>query len=336
MNRTRLGELLGHFREKRIAVIGDLILDEFVWGKVSRISPEAPVPVVEVSRETYYPGGAANVARNLREFGCGVEVFGLLGTEVHGNLMQKLLDEEGVATGGIVRDPDYPTIVKTRIIAKHQQVVRVDRERKINLDETQQASVLDQLRKRIASLDAIVLEDYGKGIFTQDFTDSVLGITSADGKMVTVDPNPHNPLNWHSLFAAKPNRAEAFAAAGFQWSDPTEPATGDTALLAVGETLLAKWDCQCLLITLSEQGMMLFRRDESPYHTPTKAREVFDVSGAGDTSIALFTLALSAGASPVEAAEIANHAGGVVVGKLGTATLTPEELVASFDGTHGE
>ena len=330
MNRQRLADLLKIFASKRILVIGDLILDEFVWGKVRRISPEAPVPIVEVDRETYYPGGAANVARNLRQFGCDVNVMGILGTEVHGKLMKSLLEEEGIFIDSLVQDTNYPTIVKTRIIAKHQQVVRVDRERKISLSDKQQASVLANFEELLPQLDAVIFEDYGKGLFTQHLTDAILNITSARESMVTVDPNPGNPLRWHSLTAAKPNRLEAFAAAGIPLTDPIEPAIEDHALLEVGDALLQKWDCENLLVTLSEQGMMLFRRDELPYHTPTKAREVFDVSGAGDTSIALFTLALSAGATPIEAAEIANHAGGIVVGKLGTATLTPSELSESF------
>jgi rfaE bifunctional protein kinase chain/domain len=331
MNLQRLAELLHSFTSKRILVIGDLILDEFVWGKVRRISPEAPVPVVEVDRETYYPGGAANVARNLREFGCNVDVIGILGTEVHGVLMKSLLVKEGISTDSLVQDTNYPTIVKTRIIAKQQQVVRVDRERKISLTSEQQAPVLAGFEGLLPQLDAVILEDYGKGLFTQNFTDAILEITSARDVLVTVDPNPSNPLRWHSLSAAKPNRLEAFAAAGFPWSEPIDPVVEDTPLIEVGDALLEKWDCENLLITLSEQGMMLFRRDQPPFHTPTKAREVFDVSGAGDTSIALFTLALSAGASPIEAAQIANHAGGVVVGKLGTATLTPAELSESFE-----
>ncbi len=331
MNRQRLVDLLRVFSSKRILVIGDLILDEFVWGRVHRISPEAPVPVVEVDRETYYPGGAANVARNLRQFGCDVDVIGILGTEVHGKLMKSLLEEDGISTESVVQDTNYPTIVKTRIIAKQQQVVRVDRERKISLNDEQETSVLARFEQLLPQLDAVILEDYGKGIFTQHFTDAILNITSARDSLVTVDPNPGNPLRWHSLSAAKPNRIEAFAAAGFPWTDPIEPATEDNALMDVGDALLEKWDCENLLITLSEQGMMLFRRGEQAFHTPTKAREVFDVSGAGDTSIALFTLALSADATPIEAAEIANHAGGVVVGKLGTATLTPSELSESFE-----
>jgi len=331
MNRQRLVDLLRAFSSKRILVIGDLILDEFVWGKVRRISPEAPVPVVEVERETYYPGGAANVARNLRQFGCDVDVIGILGTEVHGELMKSLLVEDGISINSLVQDTDYPTIVKTRIIAKHQQVVRVDREQIISLTEEQQTSVIAGFRELLPQLDAVILEDYGKGLFTQHFTDAVLNLTSSGDTLVTVDPNPANPLRWHSLSAAKPNRIEAFAAAGIPWTDPVEPVEEDNALLDVGDALLQKWDCENLLITLSEQGMMLFQRGVPPFHTPTKAREVYDVSGAGDTSIALFTLALSAGATPIEAAEIANHAGSVVVGKLGTATLTPSELKSSFE-----
>lgn len=335
MTSDRLDTILQQFSSKRLLVIGDLILDEFIWGRVRRISPEAPVPIVEVDRETYYPGGAANVARNLREFDAATAVMGMLGPHAHADLLLKLLDERAIDTACVLRIPDFQTIVKTRIIARHQQVVRVDREKKRNLTEAQRADALDRLALALPHLDAIILEDYGKGLLDQPTVDAILKLAREADVLIALDPTPSNPLEWRGVHAVTPNRIEAFSAAGEPWADPIDLPLADAALLRVGRKLLEQWACQYLLITLSEQGMMLFRPDSEPYHLPTRAQEVFDVSGAGDTSIALFTLGLISGATPEEAADLANHAGGVVVGKLGTATLDPTELRASFAQHHG-
>ncbi len=331
MTPARLDEILHAARSKRIVVIGDLMLDEFVWGKVGRISPEAPVPVVEVTGESFYPGGAANVARNLRQFVDRTSVVGLLGTDRGGRELRRLLEEDGIETEAAIEDADYATIVKTRIIARQQQVVRVDRERIRTPTAEQIARVVRSLRVQLQETDALILEDYGKGFLSEDLIAQVTDLAHAAGKIVTVDPNPHHRVQWKNVTVVKPNRAEAFLAAGLPWSDPTEPAQDDAALLRVGANLLEQWGTRHLLITLGEQGMMLFGKDEAPLHIPTKARQVFDVSGAGDTAIALFTLSLTCGASAAEAAELANHASAVVVGKLGTATVTPEELRQSFE-----
>jgi len=331
MNLDRIQHLLEQARKRRLLVVGDVMLDEFVWGKVSRISPEAPVPVVEVQRESSYPGGAANVARNLREFCATVHISGLVGQDSHARRLADLLREEGIATGGIIEAEHFETIVKTRIIARQQQVVRVDREKKGALP----AEVVELAAERISALlpevDAIIFEDYNKGFLTQELVDRVSAIASAAGKVITADPNPGNPLRWNGVTTIKPNRSEAFAMAGRSDTGAADVPLKDEALLEVGQILLEKLGVPSLLITLGEHGMILFDRSSPPYHTPTRAREVFDVSGAGDTAIALFTLALSAGATLQEAAEISNHASGVVVGKLGTATLTVEELLASLE-----
>lgn len=328
MTRSRVDEILNP--KKRILVAGELILDEFIWGKVSRISPEAPVPVVEVVSESYNAGGAANVARNLREFVDDVHMLGLAGEGAHADRLHKLLKECGIHLDCVQFDPSYQTICKTRIIARHQQVVRVDRERRSSFTPEQRSQALAQFEELLPSLDAVILEDYAKGLMDQRLADALIERTRAAGKIVTVDPNPSNGVQWHDVTAITPNRSEAFRAAGIPWSDPIDPATEDAPLLEVGQILLEKWRCEYLLITLSEQGMMLFQRGQAPYHIPTRAQEVFDVSGAGDTAIALFTAALAGGATPAEAAEISNHGSGIVVGKLGTATVTREELVASF------
>jgi rfaE bifunctional protein kinase chain/domain len=330
MNARRLKEILGRARTKRILVIGDLMLDEFVWGKVGRISPEAPVPVVEVTGESFYPGGAANVARNLREFIGQVAVVGMFGSDRGGRQLCDLMAEQRIDTASAVEDPDFPTIVKTRIIARNQQIVRVDREQLQSPSPAQVTRIARDVRRRLAKTDAIIFEDYGKGFLSAELVRKICDDARAAGKIVTGDPNPHHPIEWQNVTAVKPNRNEAFLAAGLPWTDPVETPGKDKRLLEAGEILLKKWQTKLLLITLGEHGMMLFERGKKPHHIPTKARQVFDVSGAGDTAIALFTLALCCEASPSEAADIANHASAVVVGKLGTATVTPAELTASF------
>ena len=330
MTKDRVSQLLAAFATKRLLVIGDLMLDEFLWGKVSRISPEAPVPVVEIVKEEFFPGGAANVARNLAEFSKGVRIMGVTGTGLHAERLAGLLTSEGIDVSAVQAHACYQTVVKTRIIARQQHVVRIDREKKQCLRPEHAAAALAQLDALLPEIDAIIIEDYGKGLLSPEFAAAICERARRAGKIVAVDPNPHNPLAWQGVTVIKPNRAEAFASAGLPPSEPVEPPTADAALLEVGRVLLEKWDAENLLITLGEHGVLLFRHDAPPYHAPTRAREVFDVSGAGDTVIALFTLALSAGASTAEAAEIANHASGIVVGKLGTATVTPRELLASF------
>jgi D-glycero-beta-D-manno-heptose-7-phosphate kinase len=330
MNTRRLKQILSRAKTRRIMVIGDLMLDEFVWGKVNRISPEAPVPVIEVTGESFYPGGAANVARNLREFIDSVAVVGLFGTDRGGRQLRELMAETKIDIRGAIEDPKFPTIVKTRIIARNQQVVRVDREQLRSPTPTQVARIISSVRRRLATTDAIIFEDYGKGLLDPGLVAQISAAALGAGKIVTGDPNPHHPIAWENITAIKPNRNEAFLAASLAWTEPVDPPRKDLALLNAGEILLEKWQTRFLLITLGEQGMMLFQRGRRPHHIPTKARQVFDVSGAGDTAIALFTLALACDATPIEAADIANHGSAVVVGKLGTATVTPAELIASF------
>jgi D-glycero-beta-D-manno-heptose-7-phosphate kinase len=335
MKLDRVVDLLREISTKRVLVIGDLMLDEFVWGRVSRISPEAPVPVVEVIRESYYPGGAANVARNVREFTPFVFVMGLIGEDSYAQKLRKLLDGNGISLEGLQHDPSFQTIVKTRIIARQQQVVRVDREQPHSLSDEGQARCIEKVRALLPQLDAVIFEDYGKGFLQQSFVDKVATLAKGAGKLVTADPNPHNRLIWRGTSAVKPNRSEAFAAVNRPWSEPQPDPLRDTPLLLVGAELLRNWKPDLLLVTLGEQGMILFDQENAPFHIPSRAREVYDLSGAGDTAIGLFTLALVSGASAIEAAEISNHASSVVVGKLGTATLTPDELLESFHQRNG-
>jgi len=307
------------FEGRRILVIGDLMLDEFIWGKVSRISPEAPVPVVNVTGESYYPGGAANVARNVREFTRSTSVMGLAGTDASGTRLLDLLRSAAIDTTGVQQDSAHCTSVKTRIIARNQQVVRVDRERRAPLTEEQSARAVAFLARAIPEADAIIAADYGKGFLSQSLADEICRLAREHDKILTVDPHPHTSLDWRGATIIKPNRAEAFAAAGL-------PPSEDHPLPDVAHRLFQRWDCRYLLITLGEDGMMLFQHDAPPHHVPARVQDVFDVSGAGDTAIAVLTVALAAGATPIEAAELANGASGIVVGKLGTATVSPDEL----------
>ena len=319
------------FEKCRILVIGDVMLDHFIWGNVRRISPEAPVPVVEVTKETWYPGGAANVARNIAPFSKHVHLMGRVGRDSAADKLRELLMVDEVDPALLLLSDEVPTISKARVTARQQQIVRVDRERLLKLTEVELEEVERRLRALVPVLDAVIIEDYGKGFVTAELVEVIAKVAGETGLIVTVDPSPHNPLTWRGVSLVKPNRLEAFAAAGLNDSlMPLAPAE-NPELLEVGRVLMEKWDTPKILITLGEQGMLLFEREKAPHHIPTRAREVFDVSGAGDTAIALLTLALAAGQDAVAAAEIANRASGVVVGKLGTARLTPEELVAAFE-----
>jgi len=330
MNLTRLERILDRAPSKRIMVIGDLMLDEFVWGKVGRISPEAPVPVVEVTGESFYPGGAANVARNLREFVDHVAVIGLLGNDRSGQHLRELLGEQKIDISNAVVEESFRTIVKTRIIARHQQVVRVDREQFTSPSARQINKVVAAIRKNIPKTDAIIFEDYGKGFLTTELVSQIARNARSAGKIVAVDPSPRQLIDWRGVTVVKPNRAEAFLAAGVPWREPDDAPAEDVDLKRAGEALLKKWETKYVLVTLGEHGMMLFQEREAPHYIPTKARQVFDVSGAGDTAIALFTLGLACEATPTEAAEIANYGSAVVVSKLGTATVTRDEIDCQF------
>jgi rfaE bifunctional protein kinase chain/domain len=329
MTTQRLREIAEGFSSQRIMVIGDLMLDEYIWGTVSRISPEAPVPVVEVTSDTYYPGGAANVARNAREFTSHVTVTGLAGADSAGERLIELLENSGIDTSGSLRNATLSTTVKTRIIARNQQVVRVDRDQRCALSADRMNQLMENLGPAIAAATGIIVADYGKGFITQELADFIGGTARANGKILAVDPHPHTSLVWRGANTIKPNRAETFLAAGLPQTAPIEPALEDGKLLDAVRRLQSLWQTESLLVTLGEQGMLLFESDRLPYHVPALAKEVFDVSGAGDTAIAALTVSLCAGASFQEAAEIANCASGIAVGKLGTATVTADELLAA-------
>ena len=330
---ARVRRLLSAAARRRLLVVGDVMLDQFLWGRVHRISPEAPVPVVEFEHESFMPGGAANVARNLTALGAPAELFAVIGPDAEGARLRALLEREGVDCRGLVVHPARPTSVKTRILAQRQQVVRVDREQRGELEPAQTDALWRRLRRRLAGADAVIVGDYGKGVVTQTLLDRLREECHRRGLWLSLDPKPVHALRLERLSLLTPNRKEAFELAHRADPQPAAAPAADPALFEVARGLLDALAPALLLITLGEHGMLLCRRGRPPRHIPTTAREVFDVSGAGDTVIAAFTLAIAAGAAPEEAAVFSNHAAGVVVGKLGTATVSPAELLASFDRT---
>jgi D-glycero-beta-D-manno-heptose-7-phosphate kinase len=327
---ARVRQLMEVARKRRILVVGDVMLDQFIWGNVARISPEAPVPVVEFQRESFMPGGAANVARNLSALGAQAELFAIVGRDEACKKLQELLSEQNVDCRGLLGQANRSTSIKTRIVAHQQQVVRVDRETRFDVDGPTTRRLLASLEPAILAADAVIICDYGKGVVTQGLVDEMRRFCHARGVWLSVDPKPVHQLNLSGLSLITPNRKEAFELANVPDSSRGGDPLQDRKLLAMAEKLLAKLQPALLLITLGDQGMLLCQREQKPFHIPTVAQEVFDVSGAGDTVIATFTLAIAAGASPLEAAVISNHAAGVVVGKVGTATVAPEELIKSF------
>ena len=327
---ARLRDLLARAQRTRVLVIGDLMLDQFIWGRVNRISPEAPVPVVEFDRESFMPGGAANLARNLITLGAASEVFGVVGADREGRELRRLLEANQAGCQGVLTERNRPTSIKTRVIAHQQQVVRLDRETRQPLSGRTSRALLAAIEARLEGAAAVIVGDYGKGVVTQWLLDELKPRCRARGVWLSLDPKPVHRLDLKGLSLITPNRKEAFELACRQDGDRVENPLADTVLIDLAHQLLADLAPALLLITLGEQGMLLCRRGHPPFHIPTVAREVFEVSGAGDTVIASFSLAIAAGASPVEAAIFSNHAAGVVVGKIGTATVSPAELLASF------
>ncbi len=326
---ARAKSILDAALKNRILVAGDIMLDQFIRGSVVRISPEAPVPVVDFEQESFMPGGAANVARNLTALQIPTDLIGVVGNDHPANQLRSLLAECSIGCRGILTVHTRSTSVKTRIVAHRQQVVRIDRETHTEVDKNATSRLLEMIRSA-KNIDAIVVGDYAKGVVTQELVDSLRTFCRNKGIWLSMDPKPAHSLNLAGLSLITPNRKETFELARLpDGSRHTNPLS-DPGLLRASEKLLDTLKPAILLVTLGEQGMLLCQRGLKPVHIPTVAKEVFDVSGAGDTVIATFTMAITGGASPLEAAILANHAAGVVVGKLGTATVTRNELLASL------
>jgi len=322
--------LLRAAKSARVLVLGDIMLDQFIWGQVSRISPEAPVPVIEFERESHMPGGAANVARNLSALGAQVEMVGVIGQDPAAEQLQRLLRADHIGCRGVIKVPRRMTTRKIRVIAHQQQVARVDRETRANLSRATMERLVSEVERRLPRMDALIVGDYAKGVVTQWLLERVKPLCRERGIWLSLDPKPAHRLDLSGFSLITPNRKETFElVANSDCPSPGEPLK-DEPLLAAVRTLQERFRPALLLVTLGDRGMLLCRHGAPPLHLPTAAQEVFDVSGAGDTVIASFTLAVVAGASPVEATQFSNLAAGVVVGKVGTATVLPNELLASF------
>jgi D-beta-D-heptose 7-phosphate kinase/D-beta-D-heptose 1-phosphate adenosyltransferase len=323
LTKQRAEQILGAIRTRNIVVLGDVMLDEFVWGDVTRISPEAPIPVVDVQRESVHLGGAANVLANLISLGAQGTVTGVVGQDRAGELLRSSLKQIVSQDGELIADPSRPTTLKTRIIAHSQPVVRTDRESRIPISSVIEDQVISQLEAAIDNADALVVSDYDKGVVTPRVLGAVLPHAYARIP-VLVDPKLRNFKSYRPATLVTPNHYEAL-----RMSNSEEDS--DEGLHVAAQRIRAELNCDGVLITRGARGMLLVAGKGDPVYVPTVAREVYDVTGAGDTVIAALAAALSTGSSMLEAATFANHAAGIVVGKVGTATASPDELIATFD-----
>ncbi len=311
--------IINRFVEAKVLVVGDLIMDHFIWGDVKRISPEAPVPIVNVKNESLMLGGSANVAHNICSLGAAGLICGVIGKDGDGRSLLRELKSLGIPGEGVVVEEGRPTTIKTRVIAHGQQVVRFDKEMKEGITPETMGVVIDRIRTSIDHIDVIVISDYSKGLVTKELTRKVVGLAKKNGKKVVVDPKVKHADYYSGVTVVTPNNDEASQISGIEIDS-------DETLSMAGKKLLRRFSSDAVLITRGENGMSLFERGKKVCHIPTIAREVYDVSGAGDTVVAVMSLALALGASYMEAAALANFAAGIVVGKIGTATVSVKEL----------
>jgi len=319
-NIETLEKIIKRFSKKKLLVIGDLLLDKFIWGEVSRISPEAPVPVVWVKKEHSMPGGACNVANNIAQLGAQVSIVGVVGEDKNADILIEQLKENSIITKGVFTIKERPTIVKTRVIANNQQVVRIDREHINEIKGKYFKKIKNYLEENIQDFDGIIIEDYGKGLITSDLLKTVVPLAKKYKKMVAVDPKESHFLYYKAVSVITPNYHETEKAVGFSIDS-------EEKLRKAGNLLLKKTKAEVVLLTLGEKGMMVFEKGKNPNKISTVAQEVFDVSGAGDTVISVYSLAIVSGANALMAAYLANCAAGIVVGKIGVAVVKKEELL---------
>ncbi|MBN1869444.1 MAG: D-glycero-beta-D-manno-heptose-7-phosphate kinase [Candidatus Omnitrophica bacterium] len=329
------------FYKKNILVIGDIILDRYIQGSVSRISPEAPVPIVVEESSFYTPGGAANVAKNLRGLGAKVTLIGRIGKDSQGQILRRLLRKGRIDIRGIFTDKGVPTICKTRVVVQRQQVVRIDREKiKISVNKEFNHKIHHFIENNIKSFDALIISDYGKGLITPELVSFLRQQALAHKKIITVDPKVEHFSYYRNVTAITPNLKEAENAirdikvtskTPGQLGIHSDRLKGSKEINLAGKELLRYLELDALLITLGEQGIRLFEKWKKPVLIKTKAREVYDVTGAGDAVISTFTLSLTAGATKSQAAEIANYAAGIVVGKMGAVAVSREELLKAIE-----
>lgn len=326
---------VGRFRDCGVLVIGDLILDHYVWGRVTRVSPEAPVPVVEITREDFHLGGAANVVNNVRSLGSRVYVAGAVGSDLDGQTLKRMVEDAADGSCCVMTDNGRPTTTKMRIIAQRQQIVRADREETSDLDDEVVLAMTDYVREVLPEVDAIILSDYGKGAVTPRLVSTVVTQVRAFSASrprpiaILVDPKGRDYEKYRGVDVIKPNLLEAHQATGIDVGS-------EAGLRAAGLEIQAKTRCKAVLITEGERGMTLFQESVSTQHFSTRMRETFEVSGAGDTVSASLAVALAAGEDLASACRIANAAAWVVVGKVGIACVTPEELIEALEEAEEE
>lgn len=324
MQRSELEKILDGFSRCNLAVLGDVMLDEFCWGKVDRISPEAPVPIVQVKTETWRPGGAANVASNLVMLGARAHIFGIIGDDGAGRRLTEELQKDKIGTEGLIIDSGRRTSVKTRILGQNQQMIRVDRENTDAIDYQRQKDILSVLLDMADELDGVIVSDYAKGVVVEDLFKEVVARFRKMGKFIAVDPKLKNFPIYKKPTIITPNTKEAEAALGRVFETEADVMKG-------GIDLLKNTGADSILITRSEHGMSLFEKGRDPVTIPTRALQVFDVTGAGDTVISTFSLGLASNCSMLCAAEVANLAAGVVVGIVGTAAANREQVLEHYD-----
>ena len=316
----RLASLIDRFSKTRILVVGDVMLDHYIWGNVSRISPEAPVPVVSVTKESLLLGAATNVVNNVHALGGKVSLCGVIGHDDSGRQLVHLLRTQGIGTDGLIVESQRPTTIKTRVIAHSQQVVRFDRETKSGITPDTHRRIFEFVQQQVKNgIDGIILSDYSKGVVTRELVRDIVRLAIRKGIIVSVDPKVNHFGMYTGVTILTPNTREASIGSKIEIED-------ETSLIKAGSMLLKQLKCAAVLITRGEHGMSLFERSGRVTHIPTMAQEVFDVTGAGDTVISTLTLAMASGANMVDAARIANYAAGIVVGVVGTATVQSGEL----------
>ncbi len=320
---NNLIRVIEQFRNKKIIVLGDVMLDKYIWGDVSRISPEAPVQVVNVVKESYTPGGAANVANNIAALNAKSFMIGVVGKDSTKNKLIDELKKRNIDVSGLIEDENERTIQKVRVFGRNQQLLRFDYEKKGYVDVKTENDILDFISKKIDEIDAIIISDYAKGVITKNLMENVIGLCKEKNKIIVVDPKPKHKEFYKNATLISPNHKEAYEMAGIEEES-------DANAEKIGKELLKELNSN-VLITKGEKGMSLFEKDGKITSIPTFAKEVYDIVGAGDTSAATLTLALASGASFEEAAIIANHAAGITVGKIGTSTVSIEELKKSIE-----
>lgn len=322
----KLNSLKNNFTGKRVAVIGDLMLDCYFWGGVSRVSPEAPVPVVEVDEEFFRFGGAMNVAYNILKLGGIPFPVGVIGNDNEGKIILKLMKDTGITDKGIVIDPKRPTTAKTRVIADKQHIVRIDKEKTSAIFPSTEKKILGLLKKELKKIDAIILQDYNKGVLTGNLIKQIIKLAESAKIIVTADPKFTNFFSYKNVTVFKPNRKETEDVFGIRMKTEED-------ITKAGLKLLEQLNCKYVLLTLGEKGIALFEKGKPERRVPTIARKVSDVSGAGDTVISTLTMALSAGAEIFDAAYLANYAGGLVCQEVG---IVPIELNTLFNAVSKE